>query len=116
MTWTDQQHADAVSAVNKALDRRWADGLAVDDDPRVLESTALENGGNRLHPRTRIPLTGRRLERSLTSGRYDRWATIVWRIRLAETVARSRVRREAFATGDVAHALNVAANLRKGPR
>lgn len=116
MPWTDEQHGAAVAATELALAARRLEGRDVDDHPRVLESIALENAGNALHPRSRIPLTGRRLERALTSGRYDRWATIVWRVRLAEVAARSAVRREAFASGDLDRALEVSTHLRKGRR
>lgn len=116
MPWTEQQHGDAVRQVTEALEARRTSGREVDDRPRVLESMALENGGNALAPRSTVPLTGRRLERALTSGRYERWSTIVWRCRLAETLARSIVRREAFTSGDLDHALAVATRLRKARR
>lgn len=116
MPWTEQQHGAALIETLGLLSVRQDDGREVDLDPRVVESIALENAGNALYPRSRVPLTGRRLERSLTSGRYDRWATIVWRARLAETLARSIVRKEAFASGDLEHALEVSTRLRKGRR
>lgn len=112
MPWTEQQHAAAVSEIRGELEAR----PDADLDPRVLESIALENAGNALHPRTRRTLEGRRLDRALTSGRYDRWATIVWRCRLAETAARSIVRREAFSSGEIEEAIETAVRLREARR
>lgn len=116
MPWTESDHAAAVAEIETSIYERAGTGRDVDADPRVVESMALENAGNRLYPRSRVPLSGRRLERALTSGRYDRWATLVWRARLADTVARSILRRRAFETGDLDHALKVAQDLRKGRR
>ena len=101
MPWDSEQHRAAVAKIDRALDRRFAAGLAVDDHPRVVESLALENYGNDLHPRSTVPLSGKRLSRALRSARYERWATVAWRASLAQTDARSIVRRKAMADGDV---------------
>jgi hypothetical protein len=112
--WTNDDHAQAVAAVEAALDARQAAGLEVDRSRRAVESMAVENHGADTIP-TGPTAYGARLERRLTSGRYGRWATIVWRCRLADNLARAIARRQVYAnpSGDVLAALERAGVITK---
>lgn len=92
--WTQADQDRAEAHVRRLL----AERDDADTHPRVVASLATENFGNVRTPRGPAR-TGRALDLALTSGRYDRWSTVVWRARLAGQVARSIVRRERITGG-----------------
>lgn len=99
MPWDELDHQAAVGGIIEGLQERARHDLEVDADARVVDALALENTGNRHYPRTRTPLTGGRLERAKVSGRYDRWATIVWRAEMAGVLSRRNARHASWSGG-----------------